>query len=473
MSKIAFEADRASRNVTRFLFILQATGLVLVVCLRLLGLQALALVVSCLTLLLFLASLFWLYARYRNIPLVRQRIELENLYRRFEKNVHSEGNVIRSAIMERERLVQAEKAEMELAQSTLQKDRIGQKYQALQEKNGAAESRARSSKELLEHELIRFKPRLQQLAPLTFTRYLSQALVSQRLMAALLAFALIGLQMIASVSVTRSMMATELPAATASSAEVALASSPAPATDMPSPAFTATVAEVILPTSLPTDTALPANTPQPTLPGGLASCIPQNTLRETGLVVKVVDGDTIDVRMSDQTGDQAVRVRYIGVNTPEQDEALYQEAMAFNETLVLNKMVTLVQDSSNVDPHNRLLRYVIAADTFVNQALVEMGYAKASAYAPDIACVDVFESAQRQAQIAQVGLWLSTPVAFIAPVTGGDATATSACDPSYPGVCIAPAPPDLDCGDIPFKRFQVVPPDPHGFDRDQDGVGCE
>jgi hypothetical protein len=47
------------------------------------------------------------------------------------------------------------------------------------------------------------------------------------------------------------------------------------------------------------------------------------------------------------------------------------------------------------------------------------------------------------------------------------------CDPSYPTVCIPPAPPDLNCGDITFRRFEVVPPDTHGFDRDGDGVGCE
>jgi micrococcal nuclease len=205
----------------------------------------------------------------------------------------------------------------------------------------------------------------------------------------------------------------------------------------------------------------------PTLPAGLASCIPQGTLRESALVVGVVDGDTIEV----QIGDQTVRVRYLGVDSPEQDQPMYQEALAYNQSLVLNKTVTLVKDTSEVDQFNRLLRYVVAADTFVNQALVEMGYAKASAYAPDTACVGAFEAAQRQAQTVNVGLWLATPVSFIAPVTGGDATA--ACDPSYPGVCIPPLPPDLDCGDVPFERFQVLPPDPHGFDRDQDGVGCE
>lgn len=44
---------------------------------------------------------------------------------------------------------------------------------------------------------------------------------------------------------------------------------------------------------------------------------------------------------------------------------------------------------------------------------------------------------------------------------------------SYPDVCIPPYPPDLDCGDVPFRRFTVRPPDPHGFDRDGDGIGCE
>ncbi len=47
------------------------------------------------------------------------------------------------------------------------------------------------------------------------------------------------------------------------------------------------------------------------------------------------------------------------------------------------------------------------------------------------------------------------------------------CDPSYPTVCIPPYPPDLDCGDIGYRRFQVVGSDPHRFDGDDDGIGCE
>jgi len=49
------------------------------------------------------------------------------------------------------------------------------------------------------------------------------------------------------------------------------------------------------------------------------------------------------------------------------------------------------------------------------------------------------------------------------------------CHPSYPdpGVCIPPPPPDLDCPEITFRNFTVVGSDPHGFDGDNDGVGCE
>jgi hypothetical protein len=48
------------------------------------------------------------------------------------------------------------------------------------------------------------------------------------------------------------------------------------------------------------------------------------------------------------------------------------------------------------------------------------------------------------------------------------------CDSSYPDLCIPPPPPDLDCDDdsVP-ENFQVLPPDPHGFDSDNDGIGCD
>jgi hypothetical protein len=78
-----------------------------------------------------------------------------------------------------------------------------------------------------------------------------------------------------------------------------------------------------------------------------------------------------------------------------------------------------------------------------------------------------------------VAPWPETPLPG-PPVTAPPVVAippqlppTGNCDPSYPDVCIPPSPPDLDCGDIAFRRFTVLPPDPHRFDVNNDGVGCE
>jgi hypothetical protein len=59
------------------------------------------------------------------------------------------------------------------------------------------------------------------------------------------------------------------------------------------------------------------------------------------------------------------------------------------------------------------------------------------------------------------------------PVPTPTPAPTGSCDPAYPTVCIAPPPPDLDCSEIPYKNFKVLPPDPHHFDSDGDGIGCE
>jgi PKD repeat protein len=52
-------------------------------------------------------------------------------------------------------------------------------------------------------------------------------------------------------------------------------------------------------------------------------------------------------------------------------------------------------------------------------------------------------------------------------------TQETACDPSYPDMCIPPPPQNLTCDDIGARNFEVLPPDPHGFDGDNDGIGCE
>jgi hypothetical protein len=59
------------------------------------------------------------------------------------------------------------------------------------------------------------------------------------------------------------------------------------------------------------------------------------------------------------------------------------------------------------------------------------------------------------------------------PAGGGGGGGGGNCDPSYPTVCIPSPPPDLDCADVNASGFKVVGSDPHGFDGDNDGIGCE
>jgi hypothetical protein len=73
---------------------------------------------------------------------------------------------------------------------------------------------------------------------------------------------------------------------------------------------------------------------------------------------------------------------------------------------------------------------------------------------------------------------VEAPMAAPAPAPAPTATQAgpaSDCDPAYPDVCIPPVAQtgDLDCGDVTYRRFRVLSPDPHRFDAEGDGLGCE
>jgi len=215
--------------------------------------------------------------------------------------------------------------------------------------------------------------------------------------------------------------------------------------------------------------------------------------RELAVVVRAVDGDTIDVRRENGVVE---RVRYIGIDTPETVdprtavECFGAEASARNKALVEGREVGLERDVSERDRYDRLLRYVwVAGDDgamrLVNEALTREGYAAAVSYPPDVRYQERFAAAERAARGAGLGLWGAcggpdTPAVAPSVVTPTSVkVATSAptargqqCHPSYPTLCL-PGSPDLDCADIPQKNFPVKPPDPHRLDGDGDGVGCE
>jgi micrococcal nuclease len=145
----------------------------------------------------------------------------------------------------------------------------------------------------------------------------------------------------------------------------------------------------------------PLNPSSPPSPAEAVRCIP-STPAESAELVRVIDGDTIDVRLA---SGEVQRVRFIGIDTPERGEPFYREASQINEALLRSGKLILHRDVSQTDRFDRLLRYVLAGDVFVNYELVKQGYAQSATFPPDVACADTFLRAQQDARQARRGLW--------------------------------------------------------------------
>ena len=126
-----------------------------------------------------------------------------------------------------------------------------------------------------------------------------------------------------------------------------------------------------------------------------------------GTVVRVVDGDTIHVRI----GARVEKVRYIGVNTPEVhhptkgEEPGGREAAEVNRRLVEGHAVRLELDVQERDRYGRLLAYVWIGDLMINAELVRLGYAQVMTIPPNVRYQEVFLKLQREAREAGRGLW--------------------------------------------------------------------
>jgi len=126
-----------------------------------------------------------------------------------------------------------------------------------------------------------------------------------------------------------------------------------------------------------------------------------------GTVVRVVDGDTIHVRI----GARVERVRYIGVNAPELhhprrgEEPGGREAARVNRDLASNRRVRLELDVRTRDRYGRLLAYVWVGGLMVKAELVRLGYAQVMTVPPNVRHQALFLKLQRDAREAGRGLW--------------------------------------------------------------------
>lgn len=142
-------------------------------------------------------------------------------------------------------------------------------------------------------------------------------------------------------------------------------------------------------------------------PSGSAEQATSRGDRLSADVLRVVDGDTIEVDVDGRTED----VRYIGVDTPESVkpgtpvQCFAKQASEFNRDLVEDEQVTLVFDRELRDVYGRLLAYVYVGREFVNGKLVQGGFARTLEIAPNTAKAGVLSRLERSASIAGRGLW--------------------------------------------------------------------
>ncbi len=141
---------------------------------------------------------------------------------------------------------------------------------------------------------------------------------------------------------------------------------------------------------------------------------------EEAVVERVIDGDTVEVRITDRvdglgagkaTLGGTYSVRLIGIDTPESVkpgspvECFGKEASAAASALLDGRQVRLVKDVEETDAYDRLLRYVYLEGEMANARLVVNGYAHAYTYPPDVRHSALFVWLERRARAGDSGLW--------------------------------------------------------------------
>ena len=132
----------------------------------------------------------------------------------------------------------------------------------------------------------------------------------------------------------------------------------------------------------------------------------------TATVLKVVDGDTIDIR-DDVRG--RLRIRILGIDTPETKKPGFTvgcwgpEATEFAKSTLVGQRVALVTDPTqdSTDRYGRTLAYLVKADGWdYSVEAARGGTAKSYVYGGvPVIRYDAIEAAQAEAQAAQRGLW--------------------------------------------------------------------
>ena len=199
--------------------------------------------------------------------------------------------------------------------------------------------------------------------------------------------------------------------------------------------------------------------------------IPANNF--DGIVTRVIDGDTLDIRTNDGN---SITIRLVLVDAPESNELGYNEAKDFVTQNCLDRPAIIDPDNNQDLSHGRLVALVYCDGININEAVIAIGFADIYKSFCGVSEFGTSDWAQKYGCAATDNF--NSFASKVSEDTNKNRDdehqkISNDCDPAYPGVCIPPPPPDLNCDDIQDKNFKVRSPDPHNFDGDSDGIGCE
>ena len=194
-------------------------------------------------------------------------------------------------------------------------------------------------------------------------------------------------------------------------------------------------------------------------------------------IVSVGDGDTLRVR----EGQQHLTVRLACIDAPEKAQRPYGASAAarLRQLLPAGKSVSL--RIIGKDKYGRTIAEVFTQKRSINLQMVQEGQAAIYRQYLSGCSGDELLAAEAAAKKKKLGFWNQTNPTMPWDFRAGRATSSAPstysdsrkCDTAYPDVCIPSPPPDINCRGAGYRRFRVLPPDPHGFDGDGDGIGCE
>jgi micrococcal nuclease len=191
-----------------------------------------------------------------------------------------------------------------------------------------------------------------------------------------------------------------------------------------------------------------------------------------GIVTSVIDGDTLNIRTN--IDKEILTIRLVLVDAPEINEEGYTEAKEFVSENCLDKLALVDLDDNQDLSYGRLVALVYCQGLNINEAVIQSGLASIYQRFCTISEFGNSDWAQKHGCNGFINAYNDNKIATLRGENDTMVEETvSNCDSSYPDICIPSPPPDLDCKDVKERNFTVRLPEPHRFDGNKDGVGCE